>query len=70
MRPQVLADEEDTLRLWGAARMSKYVAEHNVVPLLEPRRIVNRYLEHYFRGFSLARRRCAFFFCSVFIVLT
>lgn len=48
---EVLPDEDECTALFGAVRMSKYVAQENIEPIRE-RRVVHRALDAYFKGFS------------------
>lgn len=47
----VLPDEHDCQRLFNSIRLTKYVAEENILPL-EKARIVHRALDNYFLGYS------------------
>lgn len=49
---EVLPDEDECQRLFGATRISKYVAQENV-ELVPSRRILHRALNNYFRGYSI-----------------
>jgi hypothetical protein len=43
---------DDCQRIFGAVRLSKYVAQENVEPVLTPRRINHRAISHYFDSYS------------------
>ena len=49
---QVLPDENDCVKLFKAVRISKYVAQENIVPLPYPRRCTHRVLPNYFEGYD------------------
>jgi hemimethylated DNA binding protein len=53
----VLPDEADCHRLFGGVRLTKYVAEENVVPLEEGTRVTHRALDSYFLGYDASRQR-------------
>jgi len=48
----VLPDENDCVKLFKAVRISKYVAQENIVPLPYPRRCTHRVLPNYFEGYD------------------
>ncbi|EIE25330.1 hypothetical protein COCSUDRAFT_61552 [Coccomyxa subellipsoidea C-169] len=48
----VLPDEDDCQRIFGAVRISKYVAQDNMEPLLVPHRVNHRAIAHYFDSYS------------------
>ena len=56
--PQVLPDEDDCQRLFGSIRITKYVAQENIMTMQVPRRVTHRALENYFTGFSQSKMRC------------
>ena len=56
---QVLPDEVDCQRLFGSSRITKYVAEENIMPISVPRRVTHRVLESYFTGYSPSHMRYA-----------
>jgi hypothetical protein len=49
---------DDCQRIFGAARVSKYVAQDNVEPL-GGRRVTHRAIAHYFDAYSPDLARCA-----------
>ena len=57
-----LPDESDAVRLLGGVRLTKYVAEENIIPLSghgegHQDRIMHRALENYFIGYSESHKR-------------
>lgn len=48
---EVLPDEDESSRLFGSTRISKYVAQENV-EIATGTRVLHRALNNYFRGFS------------------
>ena len=52
----VLPDEDDCQRLFGAIRISKYVAQENI-ELLPGSRVLHRALDNYFNGYSASLGR-------------
>ncbi len=54
---QVLQDEDDCQRLYGAIRINKYVAEENIMPITVPRRCTHRLIDHFFQAYSPSTMR-------------
>ena len=48
----MLPDENDCVKLFKAVRISKYVAQENIVPLPYARRCTHRVLPNYFEGYD------------------
>ncbi|CAL8460560.1 g89 [Coccomyxa elongata] len=48
----VLPDEDDCQRIFRGIRLSKYVAQDNMEPVLTPRRVNHRAISHYFDSYS------------------
>ena len=56
---------DDCQRIFGAVRISKYVAQDNMEPITCSRRINHRAIAHYFDTYSPAVSRCVLLFPSV-----
>jgi Hemimethylated DNA-binding protein YccV like len=54
----VLPDEIDCVRIFGAPRISKYVAQENVDLVGQRRNVVHRALQNYFTAFNADLARC------------
>ena len=54
---QVLPDEDDCQRLYKAIRITKYVAQENIMPITVPRRCTHRLIDQFFDAYSPSSMR-------------